>query len=194
LTVRLFVGNLPYQATEADLREHFSPVAAPLQVVMPVDRETGRPRGFAFIDFAERPVAEEVIRRFDGQPLRGRPLAISEARGREERGPGVRPPGTFSRPPGSFSRPPGSMGPAGAGAPADGSAPRPARAFGPDAPAKGRQRAVAKRKTERGPRGPIKERPTTRLFDVDEDPEEVVTDFDDPATSAGDEEMEGEDV
>src|SRR6187549_557890 len=59
---------------------------------MPVDRETGRPRGFAFVEFAERTVAEEVIRKFDSQPFQGRPLAVSEARAREDRPP--RPPGS----------------------------------------------------------------------------------------------------
>jgi hypothetical protein len=49
VAVRLFVGNMPYGATEADLRSHFSGVAPPSQIVIPVDRETGRPRGFAFV-------------------------------------------------------------------------------------------------------------------------------------------------
>jgi phosphoribosylaminoimidazole-succinocarboxamide synthase len=47
LAVRLFIGNLPYSASEADLRAHFAAIAEPSHVVMPVDRETGRPRGFA---------------------------------------------------------------------------------------------------------------------------------------------------
>ena len=54
MAVRLFIGNLPYGASEADLRAHFSAVAEPSHIVMPVDRETGRPRGFAFVEFAER--------------------------------------------------------------------------------------------------------------------------------------------
>ena len=56
--VRLFVGNLPYQATEDDLRTHFAQVGAPTQIVRPLDRETGRARGFAFVDYAERAPAE----------------------------------------------------------------------------------------------------------------------------------------
>jgi cold-inducible RNA-binding protein len=92
LAVRLFIGNLPYSASEADLRAHFAPVAEPSHVAMPVDRETGRPRGFAFVEFADRDKAEEVIRKFDAQPFQGRPLAVSEARAREDRGP--RPPGS----------------------------------------------------------------------------------------------------
>ena len=88
MSVRLFIGNLPYAANEAELREHLSGVGAPTQIVLPVDRETGRPRGFAFVDYADRGVAEEAIRRFNQQPFKGRPLAVSEARPREERGPG----------------------------------------------------------------------------------------------------------
>ena len=49
---------------------------------MPVDRETGRPRGFAFVEFAERTVAEQVIDKFNAQPFQGRNLAVSEARAR----------------------------------------------------------------------------------------------------------------
>src|SRR5258708_4038958 len=63
VSVRLFIGNLPYTATEADLREHLSSVGVPASVVLPVDRETGRPRGFAFADYADRAVAAEAIKR-----------------------------------------------------------------------------------------------------------------------------------
>ena len=87
MAVRLFIGNLPYDATEADLRAHFAPVAEPSHVAMPVDRETGRPRGFAFVEFADRALADEVVRKFDAQPFKGRNLAVSEARAREDRPP-----------------------------------------------------------------------------------------------------------
>src|SRR6476469_7256913 len=108
MSVRLFIGNLPYTATEAELREHLSSVGVPSSVVLPVDRETGRPRGFAFVDYADRAVAEEAIRKFDQQPFKGRGLAVSEARPREERGPGgPRPGGGFGGPrPGGFGGPP----------------------------------------------------------------------------------------
>jgi len=112
LAVRLFIGNLPYGATEADLRTHFATVAEPSHIAMPVDRETGRPRGFAFVEFAERPVAEAVIQKFDAQPFMGRNLAVSEARAREDRPPGPRP-GGFGGGGGGFSGPPrpgGSFG------------------------------------------------------------------------------------
>ena len=98
MSVRLFIGNLPYAATEAELREHLSSVGEPASVVLPVDRETGRPRGFAFVDYADRAVAEEAISRFDQQPFKGRPLAVSEARPREERARRAGRAGRFWRP------------------------------------------------------------------------------------------------
>ncbi|HVH58291.1 MAG TPA: hypothetical protein VM791_18640 [Vicinamibacterales bacterium] len=171
MSVRLFIGNLPYAANEADLREHLSAVGVPTQIVLPVDRETGRPRGFAFVDYADRSVAEEAIRRFNQQPFKGRPLAVSEARPREDRPAGPRP-GGFSGPRpggppgGGFSGPrPGGFTPRPPDAGAGGG-PR-SRNFGPDAPPKGKRRP--QRKEEGRPRGPIKERPVGRLYDADED-------------------------
>jgi RNA recognition motif-containing protein len=189
VSVRLFIGNLPYAANEADLREHLSSVGAPTQIVLPVDRETGRPRGFAFVDYADRAVAEEAIRRFNQQPFKGRPLAVSEARPREERPAGPRP-GGFGGPrpggPGGFSGPrPGGFAPR----PADsGAGPGAARNrnFGPDAPPKGKRKP--QRKDEGRPRGPIKERPVGRLYDADEDwrAEDDDLDIDNFATSRSD--------
>ena len=205
MAVRLFIGNLPYGASEADLRAHFAAVAEPSHVVMPVDRETGRPRGFAFVEFAERPVAEEVIRKFDQQPFQGRSLAVSEARAREDRPP-PRPPGAggFSSPrPGGFSgpRPGGFSGPGGGGG---GFSPRPGGGggfgprpgappigpggrdrsanFGPPAPPK-RLRGKKGAQQEHRPRGPIKERSGGRIYAVD-DLEDDKFDPDDVATSA----------
>lgn len=178
MSVRLFIGNLPYSATEAELREHLSSVGEPTSVVLPVDRETGRPRGFAFVDYADRAVAEQAIRKFDQQPFKGRGLAVSEARPREERGPGGPRPGGFGGPrPGGFGGPrPASGGPGGYG----GGAPRPGgvggprsepqrpnnKNFGPDAPPKHKRKPNKERDK---PRGPIKERPVGRLYDADED-------------------------
>ena len=187
MSVRLFIGNLPYAATEADLREHLSSVGAPTQIVLPTDRETGRPRGFAFVDYADREVAEEAIRRFNQQPFKGRPLAVSEARPREERPAGPRPGGFSSpRPPsaGGFSGPrPGGFSPR----PTEGNVPAArARNFGPDAPPKNK-RKPSRKESDRGPRGPIKERPVGRLYDADEDwraQEDDDPELDDVATSA----------
>src|SRR6476619_6931871 len=80
MSVRLFVGNLPYSATEVDIRQHFGTVGDPMQVVIPTDRDTGRPRGFAFVDYDDRGVAERAIQQLHGQPFKGRPLSVSEAR------------------------------------------------------------------------------------------------------------------
>ena len=126
MAVRLFVGNLSYTTTEADLRTYFGTVAPPSQVVLPVDRETGRPRGFAFVEFLDRAHAEQAIQQFNGQVFNGRPLAVSEARAREDRGPGGPRPGRADGPP----RPGGFGGPA-----ARRSFGGPPRPFDPAAPA-----------------------------------------------------------
>ncbi len=216
MAVRLFIGNLPYGASEADLRAHFAAVAEPSPVVMPVDRETGRPRGFAFVEFAERPVAEEVIKKFDQQPFQGRNLAVSEARAREDR-----PPGGFSGPrPGGFSGPrPGGFsggGGGGFGAPRPGGGggfggPRPGGGFGgprpggppgggfggpggrdrsanfgPPAPPKRLRGAKKGTQGEHKPRGPIKERSGGRIYAVD-DLEDSDADLDQLAKMPGDE-------
>src|SRR5215467_2619748 len=85
MPVRLFVGNLPYDATEEEIRTHFSTAGNVLNVFVPVDRETGRKRGFAFVEFQGSTEAQEAIRLFNSQPFKGRPLAVNEARARESR-------------------------------------------------------------------------------------------------------------
>ena len=174
MAVRLFVGNLSYATTEADLRTYFGAIAPPSQVVLPVDRETGRPRGFAFVEYPDRAHAEQAIQRFNGQTFNGRPLAVSEARAREDRGPGG-----YSGP-----RPGGPPGPRPAGG---GFAPRPsfggprfdsgpsapasdrAKNFGPDAkPQRGAGAKKGKKDAER-PRGPIPLKATGRSFNLEDD-------------------------
>lgn len=78
--VRLFVGNLPYQATEDDLRTHFSQVGQPTQIVRPLDRETGRARGFAFVEMATDQDAQNAIQQLHNHSLGGRNLTVNEAR------------------------------------------------------------------------------------------------------------------
>ena len=207
MAVRLFIGNLPYSASEADLRAHFAPVAEPSHVAMPVDRETGRPRGFAFVEFADRAKAEEVIRKFDAQPFQGRPLAVSEARAREDRPP--RPPGSggfgprpgggggfggprpggggFSGGGGGFGGPrPGGGGgftPRGPGGPPPGPGGRDRSAnFGPPAPPR-RLRNKKGTQQDHKPRGPIKERSGGRIYAVDDLEDDSTADIDDVATS-----------
>lgn len=185
MAVRLFVGNLPYGASESDLRAYFGTVAAPSQIVLPVDRETGRPRGFAFVEFAERGHAEDAIQRFNGQIFNGRPLAVSEARAREDRSSGPRPGGPPGPRPGGYSpRPAPSFtgGPPRSSEPSGGSAAARARNFGPDAKPQ-RAGARGKKKDDR-PRGPIPLKATGRSFTLDDDsPDEGMLDVDDFATS-----------
>src|SRR5690348_2404117 len=88
MSVRLFVGNLPYDATEDDIRAHFATAGNLASVFLPVDRETGRKRGFAFVEFQDAAAAQEAIRLFNNQPFKGRSLAVNEARAKE---PGGRP-------------------------------------------------------------------------------------------------------
>jgi cold-inducible RNA-binding protein len=173
MSVRLFVGNLPYSATEVDIRQHFGTVGDPMQVVIPTDRDTGRPRGFAFVDYDDRGVAERAIQQLHGQPFKGRPLSVSEARPREARPPmGA---GGFSapRPPMGGPRPPMGGAPPGT----DSGTYRPSRGgegnrnFGPNKPPKGRGgSSFAKNRNQEGKaRGPLKERLSGRMFSVEED-------------------------
>jgi len=194
----LFVGNLSYSTTEADLRTHFGAVAPPSQVVLPVDRETGRPRGFAFIEYLDRGHAETAIQRFNGGAYNGRPLAVSEARAREDRGPGG--PGGFSSPrPGGYSSPrpagPGGGFSGGGGfggprPPFDPNAPAQPRArnFGPDAKPQKGPGSKAKKKDADRPRGPIPTKFTGRSFSLDDDSadEAAAGELDDFATSQPD--------
>lgn len=199
MAVRLFVGNLSFGTTEADLRNYFGTIAPPSQVVLPVDRETGRPRGFAFVEFQDRAHAEQAIQKFNGQVFNGRPLAVSEARAREDRGPGgPRPGGPPGPRPGGFGgpRPPSSFG----GPRFDPtSAPAPARSrnFGPDAKPQRGAGSKAKKKESERPRGPIPLKSTGRSFTLDDDDstvtEDTLGDIDDFATSKPKEETTDED-
>jgi len=85
MPVRLFVGNLPYDTTETELRDFFSSVGPLTAVIIPVDRETGKRRGFAFVEFKDQSQAAEAGSRLNNQPFKGRPVTINEARGRENR-------------------------------------------------------------------------------------------------------------
>ena len=189
MAVRLFVGNLSYATTEAALRTYFGAVAPPSQVVLPLDRETGRPRGFAFVEYLDRANAEQAIQRFNGQPFNGRPLAVSEARAREDRGPGgfsgPRPGGGPPRPGGGFTPRPSFGGPrfdSGSSAPSSDRA----KNFGPDAKP---QRGGAAKKGKKGddrPRGPIPVKPRAARFPsttMTTAPDEVIADIDNFATS-----------
>ena len=200
MAVRLFIGNLPYGATEADLKAHFAAIAEPSHVVMPVDRETGRPRGFAFVEFIDRDKAEEVIRKFDAQPFQGRNLAVSEARAREDRPPGPRPGGFGGPRPGGGGfggpRPMGGGGFGGGGGAGGGGGfgspggrDRSAN-FGPPAPPKRLRGGKKTTQQEHKPRGPIKEKNTGRIYAVDDLEDDAAIDIDDVATKAPNDETD----
>jgi len=90
MVARLYVGNLPYTATEETLRRLFGQTGTVGAVVLPTDRLTGRPRGFGFVDMASEAEAREAVRRFDGHLLEGRRLRVNRAEERTERRPPFR--------------------------------------------------------------------------------------------------------
>jgi cold-inducible RNA-binding protein len=85
---KLFVGNLPHSTTEAELRTLFEPLGKVDQVSVVTDRDTGRSRGFAFVEMSDNAEAEKAIAALNGKDLGGRALNINEARPKTERGPG----------------------------------------------------------------------------------------------------------
>ena len=77
---KVFVGNLSFQCTEQDLMDAFSAGGRPVERVSIItDRETGRPRGFAFVEMGTDEAAQQAIQELDGQDLMGRPLRVNEA-------------------------------------------------------------------------------------------------------------------
>ena len=182
MSVRLFVGNLPYDTTETELKDFFSSVGTLATVIIPVDRETGKRRGFAFVEFSDPAQAAEANRRLNNQPFKGRNVTINEARAREDR------PNS-----GSASRPPMRSGFAPTPRPSLGTpefAPdlmdnaKTARAenrrrnFGADAKPAHKRKNLYGGKGEMGARkGPIRERGGGQIFG-DEDYNEDDSDYD----------------
>lgn len=85
---KLYVGNLPFSATEEELTETFSKVGSVGSVKIITDRDTGRSKGFAFIEMSSDDLAMKAIESLNGQDFGGRSLKISEARPQESRGGG----------------------------------------------------------------------------------------------------------
>ncbi len=159
MPVRLFVGNLTYETTEAELREFVSAAGTPLSVRILTDRETGKSRGFGFVEWSNAVQAEEAIRRMHQQVFKGRPLVVNEARAREQ-GSGSTASGPDAR---SHLLRPGQA----------------TRSFGPDAPPRGVRKPGGRgAKGERRPKGPIPERGGGQFFSegADEAPGEVADD------------------
>jgi RNA recognition motif-containing protein len=139
-----------------------------VQIVIPTDRETGRPRGFAFVDYDDRAVAERAVQQLHGQPFKGRPLSVSEARPREARPPmGA---GGFAGP-----RPPMGGGPRPMGGLPPGLMPVAASRGGDPAATcrtshQGRGIELRQTRNQEGKaKGPLKELRSGRMFSVDED-------------------------
>ncbi len=90
------MGNLSFDVTREELIEAFSSAGKVVDAKVPTDRETGRPRGFAFVEFENDEAAQKSISLMNGRDLKGRPLRVNEAENRPPRPPGSPPP--FRRP------------------------------------------------------------------------------------------------
>lgn len=86
----IYVGNLPFQTTEDDLRELFGAHGSVDNVNIIMDRMTGRSRGFGFVEMSDADAAQTAINALNGQDLNGRPLTVNEAKPRTEGGGGGR--------------------------------------------------------------------------------------------------------
>lgn len=87
MDAKLYVGNLSYQTTEEELREMFAQAGTVNSVELIKDRDTGRSKGFAFVEMSSQAEAEQAIHLFDGSNLDNRVLKVNIARPKEDRGP-----------------------------------------------------------------------------------------------------------
>src|ERR1043165_3670062 len=88
MATKLYVGNLSFQTTSEDLREHFSQAGNVESASVVEDRMTGRSRGFGFVEMSTPEEAAAAIQQFNGKDFGGRNLTVNEARPRTDRGPG----------------------------------------------------------------------------------------------------------
>lgn len=88
--MKLYVGNLAFQTSSEDLRELFAQAGTVESASVVEDRDTGRSRGFGFVEMATKEEGEAAIAQFNGSELNGRQLKVNEARPREDRGGGHR--------------------------------------------------------------------------------------------------------
>jgi RNA recognition motif-containing protein len=84
---KVFVGNLNFQTTQSELETIFSEVGEVQEVFIPVDRASGRPRGFAFVEFTDAEGVEQAIEKLDGKEIGGRAIRVNEAQERAPRPP-----------------------------------------------------------------------------------------------------------
>src|SRR5215468_2180284 len=87
MSVRLYVGNLPFSISEAEVEEMFRQIGVVESTNLVTDRDTGRSRGFAFVEMDSREAAEAAIATLNGREIDGRALTVNEARPRENRAP-----------------------------------------------------------------------------------------------------------
>ena len=85
--IRLFVGNLSYQTGENDLQDYFAQAGTVNSVNLMLDKDTGKSRGFAFVEFADAEAAQRAIDQLHNKEFQGRQLTINIARPREDRPP-----------------------------------------------------------------------------------------------------------
>jgi RNA recognition motif-containing protein len=88
--MKIYVGNLPFRTTEDELRQLFEPHGAVTSAAIVLDRETGRPRGFGFIEMSDDGQAKGAIEKLNGFSIDGRALVVNEARPKEGGGGGGR--------------------------------------------------------------------------------------------------------
>ena len=86
MSKKLYVGNLSFSNTEAELKELFGRHGSVESVNVITDRETGRPRGFAFVEMAEGSAAQDAIRALDGTDFGGRTIKVNEAQDKQRPG------------------------------------------------------------------------------------------------------------
>jgi RNA recognition motif-containing protein len=84
---KIFVGNLSFSTTEGEIRSIFEPFGGVESVLIVTDRNTGRSRGFAFVEMADNNAAEQAIAALNGKEVGGRSLTVNEARPKMDRGP-----------------------------------------------------------------------------------------------------------
>ncbi|OLC94153.1 MAG: RNA-binding protein [Acidobacteria bacterium] len=87
---KIYVGNLSYQMTEADLSDMFTQIGAVESVQIITDRDTGRSKGFGFVQMSDDEAAEKAIAQLNGKEINGRALTVNEARPMEKRDRGPR--------------------------------------------------------------------------------------------------------
>ncbi len=85
MNTKMYVGNLPFSATDEDVRALFSEYGVVTDIHLPIDRDSGRPRGFAFVTMDSSNAMDAAIRGLNGKDYGGRNLNINEARPKEER-------------------------------------------------------------------------------------------------------------